>query len=69
MARLREYFKYSKWEDVGLEYNNIEFEWTVLQTRTRDRDNKRQFRHVRVQKYGTLNSETINKIKELIKSK
>lgn len=63
------YFGYSKWEDVGLEYNNMEYVWHVIQTRTRNRDNKRQFRSVVVQRYGVLTDETISKIEEIIKTK
>lgn len=62
------YFGYSKWEDVGLEYNSTNYEWYVIQTRTRNRDNYRQFRNVKVQKYGTLTSDTVNSIQSIIKS-
>lgn len=63
------YFGYSKWEDVGLEYNSIEYQWVVIQTRTRNRDNKRYFRKAIIQNYGIINSQTQERIREIINNK
>ena len=58
---------WNKWEDVGIEYIQHEYEWIVVQTRTRIRDNKREVRHVRIMKWGgVLSDEVKSKMNEII---
>jgi len=51
--------KWSEWHSLGITYNN--YEWCILQRRTRP-GGSIQFRHILIQKYGTLPKEIIEKI-------
>ena len=52
IEKLLNYFKWNKWEDVGVEYIQHEYKYVLIQTRTRVRDNYRQVRHVQIMRFG-----------------
>jgi hypothetical protein len=52
MEKLLNYFKWNKWEDVGVEYIQQECKYVLIQTRTRVRNNYRQIRHVQIMRFG-----------------
>jgi hypothetical protein len=59
--------RWNAWEDVGVEYIQHDYQWVVIQTRTRKSDNKREIRHVEIMKYGgVLSSDTEKSIKSII---
>ena len=58
--------QWNAWEDVGIEYISTNYQWVVIQTRTRKYDNKRQIRHIEIMRWGGQLSketqQTFNKI-------
>lgn len=58
--------QWNAWEDVGIEYISANYQWVVIQTRTRKYDNKRQIRHIQIMRWGGQLSketqQTFNKI-------
>ena len=53
---------WSKWEDVGINYNSAECDWYMLQQRSNSETGDKQYKHVRVQKYGNIGTELLNKL-------
>lgn len=51
--------EWSKWESLGVTYSD--HEWSILQRRSNS-NGEVQFRHIKIQKYGNLSPEIINKI-------
>lgn len=65
--KIFKYFGYSKWEDVGIEYIASDYKWAVIQTRTRNRDNFREFRQAQITRWGgQLSDEVKNNINKII---
>ena len=59
--------RWNAWEDVGIEYVSSNYEWVVIQTRTRKRDNFRQIRHVQIMRWGgQLSKETQESFNKLL---
>jgi hypothetical protein len=59
--------RWNAWEDVGVEYIQHDYQWVIIQTRTRKSDNKREIRHVEIMKYGGgFSSDTEKSIKSII---
>ena len=52
MKKLLDYFKWNKWEDVGIEYIQHDCKFVIIQTRTGVRDNYREIRHVQIMRFG-----------------
>jgi hypothetical protein len=68
--KIFKYFGYSKWEDVGLEYIVTDYKWVIIQTRTRNRDNYRQFRDITIMRWGGQLSDNVkNKLNEIMFNK
>ena len=66
--KIFKYFSYSKWEDVGIEYISSDYKWVVIQTRTRNRDNLREFRQAQITRWsGQLSDEVKNNMNKIIK--
>ena len=59
---------WNTWQDVGIEHIQHNYQWVVIQTRTRKKDNLRQIRHVKIMQWGGQLSEktqeSLNKILE-----
>lgn len=53
--------EWSKWQNIGVVYNSTEYVYTLLQYRINSKG-KVQFAHRKIQKYGSLTQETIEKI-------
>ena len=58
--------RWNAWEDVGIEYIQNDYQWVIIQTRTRKSDNKREIRKIEIMKWGGMlskeNQEAFNKI-------
>lgn len=58
--------QWNAWEDVGIEYITTDYQWVIIQTRTRKKDNKRQIRKVEIIRWGGMltqeNQESIKRI-------
>lgn len=58
--------RWNAWEDVGIEYIQNNYQWVIIQTRTRKSDNKREIRKIEIMKWGGMlskeNQEAFNKI-------